>query len=378
MLARNKANKSILINEILLALQQANLKKLNEILNNTSRQELIEILTINITKDLTISSFFGAPFGTPLGKLIHRLDYKNINEGLENLPDRLEQSNAVQFFLSLLTKIDTRLRIKYRSGENWPSRFLYPFLCECACGAYFDRTLYPRRTHMENNITCEALERFPVDTTTQLNYLSYGSGLLLQDFILIFKLILAGYALNIRLIEIQSDSESFKNALRQLYLLSYAAAEKNLSFCISVFATAQEYRNKFPDHTIHVAHALDMPFLPLVDLFAVYTSLQKKGFFYMADRFHNILLTRNQLLFSKKYSRANDANEYKVANLDYDELKQFPVCAAVNKILAPQVDNNKNIISDVLGYLGLFAVTTREKGRDEIKELSKNNFSSLP
>lgn len=282
------------VDEIEVALKQGDLKKINKIINRIPTENLAGVLNTKIRK---IPYTF---WGTPIKSLIHQLDFKTITQGLENLPDRLDQQRSEGFFLNLINQINDRVAINYRATEAWPSAFLYPFLNECACGAFFDRIKYSRRNDIENAIIAETRKRFSILIKQELNYLSFGSGYLLQDFILLFKLLMTGYSLNIKLIELNSQTQDFQNALTQLHLLAYVAAEKNLSFETHAFRTIQDCAAQFPDDTIDVAHAIDMPDLPLRDLSIVYSLLGSNGFLYIADQFHNILCTRSQLFFFKQ------------------------------------------------------------------------------
>jgi hypothetical protein len=158
------------------------------------------------------------------------------------------------------------------------------------------------------------------------------------------------------LVEFNSDTQEFINAMRQLHLLAYAAAEKNLTFYIRSFKSIQDYIHQFPDETVHIAHAIDMVSLPVDDLFAVYTCLVEKGFFYIADRFHDFIMTRDKVSFSSRYqanlspryTREMDEKTYAQAIVDYDNLK-------IKQTLAPYFENKKMIINEVLSFAGLFS-----------------------
>lgn len=72
---------------------------------------------------------------------------------------------------------------------------LLPGLSECACynSDIFNRELNNRRANIEASIIDYIKSNFPDTEKKSINYMSLGCGNLLQDFIIIFKLMLLGY-----------------------------------------------------------------------------------------------------------------------------------------------------------------------------------------
>lgn len=336
------------VNEIWQALKQGDLKKLNGIIKSIPSEKLREVLNTKVKEKWYML------WNTPLVAIIHRLDYQTIHYGLDNLPDRLEKQSPIAFFSQVLDQINYRVDLKYHGTQTWPNAHLYPYLYECACWPTFNRTTCSRRNNIENEIIAETRKRFSTLNNRQLNYLSFGSGYLLQDFILLFKFILIGYSLKITLIERNSETDDFQNALMQLHLLVYAAGEKDLSFQVQSFSRIQDYVSQAGNETIDVAHAIDMPTLPIDDLSIVYYKLGDQGFLYMADHFHNFFCTHSQIFFSNKFKLEFPGIYYEDSQADYKEIQAFPRYAKVIEEDLRKNINQDMVVSSVLSYLGLF------------------------
>ena len=80
---------------------------------------------------------------------------------------------------------------------------LLPHLEECACcgSDYFNRFKNNNRQQAEDLIISDITQRFPDPSTNVINYLSFGGGQLLQDFIIVSKLMLLSYKMNINLVD---------------------------------------------------------------------------------------------------------------------------------------------------------------------------------
>lgn len=178
-----------------------------------------------------------------------------VRETLANIQDELIITEEPIYSLQRTT----RGLIAFPSGK---SKYFnsYKDLRECACeDGQYDRTQFPRRTNIEDKIITETKQKFPIAFEGRaINYLSFGAGYLLQDFILCMKLLLEGYSLNIRLIEINNNSEGFKKAYVFFVaeLTKYAALLKK-TIVVDNFATVDEYRVKYPKEVVDVAHAID-------------------------------------------------------------------------------------------------------------------------
>lgn len=160
-------------------------------------------------------------------------------------------------------------------GKN---TMLLPYLSECACvnSNNFNRLLNDRRVKMENAIMDFVKSRFSNPSAEKINYLSFGGGELLQDFIIVTKLMLAGYGVNINLVDSSHTKYRVKNAdysitrerymkilsgedkshtkseisieksnaLKQFESLSYFAAEMKLDCPIKIFSDMDQFNGE--------------------------------------------------------------------------------------------------------------------------------------
>lgn len=158
--------------------------------------------------------------------------------------------------------------------DNDKHSMLLPSLSECACqNDNFNRVVNNRRATIESEIIKFIKSRFPQKRDQVIDYLSVGSGGLLQDFILIIKLMLLGYSVNISLIgseytmhfqekidkehiitkekylELSSDRTKSEvpvyleksKALKQFEILLSAAKEFNIKIVVDVYETIDEF-----------------------------------------------------------------------------------------------------------------------------------------
>lgn len=155
---------------------------------------------------------------------------------------------------------------------------LLPSLSECACTNHdnFNRLMNNRRETIESEIIEYVKTRFSNPSGQVINYLSLGSGGLLEDFIIITKLMLLGYSVNINIIgsgyiqyfktrlgmtqaitrteylkriatESTDDKERVyieKNtAFKQFEILMLAASESDVKVTIDTFESVDEFNN---------------------------------------------------------------------------------------------------------------------------------------
>jgi|GEM_PF-6993851 len=134
-------------------------------------------------------------------------------------------------------------------------RFILPFE-ECACcqSSHFDRTKNLCRSHLEDQMIAD-LKELHLGEKEQLNYLSLGSGGLLQEVINIGKLIRAGRSnLNIFLVDKQTHPKlvGFFSALMKTYAISHQSTVK-----VAYFETMNVLREEFPETKMNIISAID-------------------------------------------------------------------------------------------------------------------------
>lgn len=195
-----------------------------------------------------------------------------------------------------------------------------PDLGECACGNHdFDRKKNSRRQDAAARIVAAANDRFA--SKTRLNYLSMGSGLLMQDFIICAMLLLDGYSLCVRLIEPNCTQEDFMKAYKQFCFLQEFARGMGVQFEAESFPSINDYMKSHAKEQIHVGHAIDFDVYTHVekeakqDLLKAHQMLSPQGFFYLAVGAIDLLFNKSTAhAYTSSMSSARMMNEFMKAS----------------------------------------------------------------
>jgi len=172
---------------------------------------------------------------------------------------------------------------------------LLPDLKECACinGSVFDRSQNNRRQLSEQYIVGSIQNDARFTGKKTVNYLSLGSGYLLQDFIICCMLLLQNYSLCVRLIEPRCDhpdfEKDFMKAFNQFCMLEFYARELGLQFTAEFFPTVLDYIQVHFQENIDVVSAIDFDAIvsgfdeeSKMDALFAWQKLEKGGWFYLA------------------------------------------------------------------------------------------------
>ena len=173
---------------------------------------------------------------------------------------------------------------------------LPPYLVECSCvnNGNFNRFKNQRRTALEAQLVTDTVESFPPSEHFKLNYIGFGAGELLQDFINIGKLIEAGYRdLSIILIDPILKKEDIDDqtgervpnpSLKQFKFLLKVAEQKGMQLQIHVFKNITDYRNTFPTEKAHCISAIDFDDYQEAfnDVILCHQVLENSGKFYLS------------------------------------------------------------------------------------------------
>lgn len=253
-------------------------------------------------------------------------------------------------------KIDTYNGDRYKN--NYSSQL--PALGECACLNHsYDRSRSKLRTDAELSIMHEVKTRYQDRTT--LNYLSVGSGALMQDFIICATLLLAGYSLCVRLVEPACTEQRFYNAYLQFNCLQQFAQNLQLQFEPEYFPTVLDYIQTYPDEKIHVGHAIDFDAFHFEqeakeDIVLAYQSLNPNGFFYLASHNTTVMMTPTILKLNNDIDKqiietfiktSGNVREYEK---EIAKVMVFPD-SYINKI--------------ILKYVGLFNLPNHDQVKEE-------------
>jgi|GEM_PF-2095326 len=158
---------------------------------------------------------------------------------------------------------------------------LLPFLSECSCvnSSNFNRCHNTRRQDLEKEILSYAEENLSIQE--KLHYLSLGSGGLLQDFVLIGKLLLQGYQdIEVNLVEPDLDERS----LQQFNFLMLVAQQKGIKLTINHFTSIQECQVQQPQVKYQLISAIDFDDheTAFADVMTCQSLVASNGRFYLA------------------------------------------------------------------------------------------------
>lgn len=188
-------------------------------------------------------------------------------------------------------------------------------LSECTCFGHERET----RNRLEQTLLKESQVRFPVADTARLNYLSLGSGNLLQDFIIILKLLRAGYKnITISLVEPNMRKLNFTLFGR----LHDLGREVGATLNITHFFSIQHYELTNGEK-LHLISGIDFEnvFKETVfdDVMFTQSLLEPNGFFLFSYDEHKLGITKRSIIpleVSAGAARFNPLFEQAVGELD--------------------------------------------------------------
>ncbi|MBA2651025.1 MAG: hypothetical protein H0U73_01950 [Tatlockia sp.] len=230
---------------------------------------------------------------------------------------------------------------------------LLPYLEECACtdGNAFNRYKNDRREQIENSIIQFAQNRFNKTSPTTINYLSLGSGYLLQDFFIIVKLMLEGYSVVVSLVDpIYSKSVRANQALKQFEFLMLAATEMNLSVTIRSFPNIEEFnRSVNTPQDLVTAIDFDDIYGAFNDLMLAQESLHSKGRMFLACKDENYIFSKDKCIQSPALD--NNANildnlpltQKNALNIAILSPTNFNVMPIISSLLIPYLSNHNTV-----------------------------------
>lgn len=197
--------------------------------------------------------------------------------------------------------------------------WLPPSLNECSCvnSGNFNRFKNRRRLDLEKQLISDAIKSFPPSESIRLNYVGFGAGKLLQDFINIAKLMKAGYKdINVTLIDpilksesakVKSDKQALNPAVEQFNFLLKAAEQKGIKLQINQFKNITEYRKKFPKEKAHIISAIDFDDYDKAfnDIILCHQILHTNGKFYLSYSLHDFCFGSTQCISNKNLWKKN-------------------------------------------------------------------------
>lgn len=228
-------------------------------------------------------------------ELTHYLAYVKTTSSLEEL----ERYKAHLLFLEdkeqkgkLLPCFEKQIADSLVTITTWMNKTtqLYPTLSECPCNGH-ERT---DRKQLEDELIKQALNRYPPETTARLDYLSLGSGQLLQDFIILLQLLKAGYS-NLRVSLI--DPHVGKDASSQFAWLTRIARERNAQITIDEYTSLRNYKEATQAGKAHLIVCIDFENIFQSEVFdevmQAQALLADNGFFLFSYDQHKLAMTQH-------------------------------------------------------------------------------------
>ena len=169
-----------------------------------------------------------------------------------------------------------------RTRKEWIEEAKHLGLGFCDC------TPLDKRLKIETLITAKTLESFPVETTPKLTILSFGSGYLLQDYLLLQTLANKGYK------EIHLDLVDRSTSQAELKALNLLVKSKMLGVYVHVHLYSHIIQ--VPTKSYNFAFGIDldvllrsMAKLAWLDLGHVFSKIDLKGFCYLNANEYELL-----------------------------------------------------------------------------------------
>ncbi|OGT58590.1 MAG: hypothetical protein A3F14_06625 [Gammaproteobacteria bacterium RIFCSPHIGHO2_12_FULL_43_28] len=288
---------------------------------------------------------------------------------LDELP--LELIQVEKFDNSQIRFVDTfktleESLIKIGDSSTHLLYLLPPALTECRCH-HFDRLQNPRRKQYEDEIIQFALKhRFDKESKI-FNYLSMGSGGLLQDYVLLYRLITEARIMqfNIVLIEPYCYSEQ----LDQLYeMLTAVSTEVNIA--IYHFSYLDDYIKNSDDTLFDIISASDFDSFDsdIGDIMNAKKLLNQRGLLFASAKNYNYIFDRNKCI---KYAPLDEfpisLKRFKqdiLSTLNISKDRDTFYCG-MSKICLRQLIEVIVPASQQIGYKRFFLSTPNVKSKDQ-------------
>lgn len=298
---------------------------------------------------------FIATTKNPERKLTSHEDTTAISDIMHSMFLQAIQNNHMQlFFKDFLHSYQSWLIYSYVKGSAEYS--LLPALKECAC-KYSDRFNNSRREVIEKSVLDFVAERFPLPAQSTIHYLSLGSGNLLQDFIIVGRLVLAGYqTLHVNLIDPGYAGDFSKSTCDQFNLLSNLAKEMNVNLSMSFHTSVDRYQQKaLPPLDLVVAidfeNFFNTGFDDVLKIHKLMEKQQQSRLFSSVGNHDYIFSSTKALMLSKKVAAEEvklvAAHEYpetlKMIYLNYDEGQVKPDEEMFCTIILPFIRQLENV-----------------------------------
>lgn len=256
--------------------------------------------------------------------------HRSIN--IKNLTEFAVRKGCAPQLLQEFIQHPREYLVATRDGFMGDNVHLLPDLNECACvrTGYFNRLKNQRRVDLENQLVRDATTSFPPSKNFRLNYVGFGAGRLLQEFMNVGKLMEAGYQdLNIVLIDpsirkestdITSGKRGPNPSLEQFKFLLDVAKQKGIRLQIQAFENITEYRRAFPNERAHCISAIDFDEFQEAfdDVTLCHQILHEKGKFYLSYNVHDFCFSAAKCVRNKLYGKQDPLSISIFGNLQKD------------------------------------------------------------
>lgn len=228
-----------------------------------------------------------------------------------------------------------------------------PGMNECAC-KLFDRKTTKRREQIENFIVKESKNRFPY--IRKLNIFSLGCGGLLQDFLLCFKLLIAGFSLDAYFVDKQ-NALTVEDQRRFFLWLKSIAESLGTTFQAFFFESVELFLHDTQQNiAMHIAHGIDFDDVMTAegyhDVLLTLQLLDMNGFFYLAFSKHDFAMDSFHCFRDKYYGMSLCGIRME---FNTEESQIGSSLSLLNKIFHNQTQLSKHVTT-VLQYVGLFPI----------------------
>ncbi|MCH9610126.1 MAG: hypothetical protein S4CHLAM81_02120 [Chlamydiales bacterium] len=211
------------------------------------------------------------------------------SESLElQVSHRIERGKAAQHLFEFLDDPKQYLILSYGMMDG-SYVTLPPLIRECACvnSGNFNRFMTDRRTQLETSLLQNVVTNFPPESS-EIRYLGFGAGELLQDFINVGNLMRAGYKkIEVVLVDPALKLVANDDEMRdqdQFEFLFAVAHELGIKFSVEYHHSYRNTSGKF-----HIIAAIDHDYFlstAFEDSVAVHSLLKPNGRYYLAfDRY---------------------------------------------------------------------------------------------
>ncbi len=228
------------------------------------------------------------------------VSYFESHQFYQNHVNTTNQKLIGRDFLKCFSENIDRLIYRFNTGFHIENK-LMPHLSECGCvnsSLAFDRTKNQRRQNIEKYLVNQIEKRF-TDKSIQLHYLSLGCGGLLQDLIILNKLMIKGYCqFKISLVDEKTKPKALEQFKRMLEL-----ALPSSTIEINHYSNTHDYFKENVNLPIDIACALDFVCLLEKNALNAVISLQKclsdDGILFYAYGDFELCFSQQKLIYAK-------------------------------------------------------------------------------